>query len=99
MHGRSMLELLRGTTGWRQDFLYEYFWDRTFPQTPTVTGLRTPRYSYMRYHGVWDTNELYDLQSDPAQMRNLLADTRITTQPGPLVSNIHNQQLQNLVAG
>ena len=98
MHGRSMLELLRGTTGWRSDFLYEYFWDRTFPHTPTVSGLRTARYSYMRYHGVWDINELYDLQSDPHQMRNLLADTRITTQAGPLVSNIHDQQLQNLVS-
>ncbi|MBI4873833.1 MAG: sulfatase [Acidobacteria bacterium] len=99
MHGRSMLELLRGGAQWRSDFLYEYFWNRTFPQTPTMTGLRTERFSYMRYHGIWDLNELYDMQRDSEQMRNLLSEVRITTQPGPLVSNIRDQKLRELVDG
>lgn len=25
------------------------------------------------YHGIWDTNELYDLENDPNEMNNLIA--------------------------
>jgi hypothetical protein len=34
--------------------------------------VRTERYKYIRYHGVWDINELYDLQEDPLEMNNLI---------------------------
>jgi N-acetylglucosamine-6-sulfatase len=98
MHGESLLRLLNGAGPWRNQFLYEYFWQRGFPQTPTVTGLRTERYSYMRYHGVWDVNELYDIQSDPFQMCNLLGDVRVTTQSGSLFSQIKDDSLRTLVA-
>jgi hypothetical protein len=36
-------------------------------------GVRTERYKLIRYHGVWDTNEFYDLQEDPNEMNNLIA--------------------------
>ena len=36
-------------------------------------GVRTDRYKYIRYHGVWDSNEFYDLQEDPYEMNNLIA--------------------------
>ena len=36
-------------------------------------GVRTDRYKYIRYHGVWDTNEFYDLQEDPGETVNLIA--------------------------
>lgn len=29
---------------------------------------------YIQYHGVWDTEELYDLASDPDEMHNLIDD-------------------------
>jgi hypothetical protein len=35
-------------------------------------GIRTERYKYIRYHGVWDTNEFYDLEEDPNEMQNLI---------------------------
>ena len=53
---------------------YEYYWERNFPQTPTVHAIRTDRYKYMHYHGIWDTDELYDLRNDPAEMKNLIDD-------------------------
>jgi len=28
--------------------------------------------SFCRYHGLWDVNELYDLQADPEETRNLI---------------------------
>ena len=58
---------------WRSELLYEYFWERNFPQTPTVHALRGDRYKYIRYHGLWDVDELFDLQEDPLESRNLIA--------------------------
>jgi N-acetylglucosamine-6-sulfatase len=79
VHGRSLLPLPHGAAEWRTQFVYEYYWERDFPQTPTVLGLRTDRHSFMQYHGVWDLDELYDVQKDPDQMNNLMGDVRTTT--------------------
>ena len=74
MQGRSFLPLLQGgdAAGWRTEFVYQYFWEYNFPHTPTVYALRGDRYKYMYYHGVWDQNELYDLQTDPTEAFNLI---------------------------
>ncbi len=75
MDGTSMLGLLQGRQKkWRDAIFYEYYWERNFPQTPTVHAIRTDRYKYMHYHGIWDTDELYDLRNDPAEMKNLIDD-------------------------
>ncbi len=45
MDGRSFLPLARGErTPWRDSLLYEYYWERNFPQTPTMHALRGARY-------------------------------------------------------
>jgi len=75
LDGRSMLPILQGRkTAWRDALLYEYFWERNFPQTPTMHALRTDRYKYIRYHGIWDVDELYDLKEDPGETKNLAND-------------------------
>ena len=75
MQGESFLPLALGEAiEWRQDFLYEYFIDHMAVQTPTIFGLRTKQYSYITYHGVWDSYELYDVKKDPNQRNNLLGE-------------------------
>lgn len=73
MDGASMLPLFEGETeGWRERIFYEYFWEPSFPQTPTIFAVRTDRYKYIFNYGVWDANELYDLQADPHEVNNLI---------------------------
>ena len=62
---------------WRDALTYEYYWEFNYPQTPTVFALRTDRYKYVQYHGVWDTEELFDLQSDPQEQVNLIEDPEL----------------------
>ncbi|HVS14378.1 MAG TPA: sulfatase [Thermoanaerobaculia bacterium] len=71
--GRSVLPALRGepmdSPG---ELLYEYYWEYAFPHTPTTFALRDERYKYIYYHGVWDSAELYDLDTDPHERFNLI---------------------------
>jgi arylsulfatase A-like enzyme len=73
MDGRSVLGALRGEPADDTvELLYEYYWEYAFPHTPTVFALRGPRYKYIYYHGVWDLNELYDLETDSLEQHNLI---------------------------
>jgi N-acetylglucosamine-6-sulfatase len=73
MRGRSLVPLARGEQPpWRDALLYEYYWERNYPQTPTLHALRSDTHKYIRAHGVWDLDELYDLRSDPGEEDNLI---------------------------
>ena len=73
MDGASFKNLLyQEPQDWRDTVYYEYFWERPFPQTPTVHAVRTSQFKFIRYHGIWDINELYDIQNDPNEMNNLI---------------------------
>ncbi len=95
MRGRSLLPLIsnREPADWRKDFIYEYEWEQDYPYTPTMTGLRTQTHSFTYYHGIWDRHELYDLEKDPDQMRNLIADVQVRGyQRGRLWMNLKDER-------
>jgi arylsulfatase A-like enzyme len=78
--GKSVLPVASGKvapSAWKEDdFVYEYYWEWTFPQTPTTFAIESGRLKYIQYHGVWDIEELYDVEHDPDEMNNLIDDPR-----------------------
>lgn len=77
MQGRSLLPLLRGETpaDWRSSFYYHYYeyplWHKVRPHY----GVVTPRYKLVHYYKPdLDEWELYDLQANPTETKNFIAD-------------------------
>jgi len=78
IQGRSLLPLLLGETpsDWRKTFLIEYFSDTVWPRLVTMgyQAVRTDRWKLIRYVDLKGMDELYDLDADPYEMENLIAD-------------------------
>lgn len=73
MQGESFYPIISGKKiPWRKEFLYEYYWEFVFPQTPTQFAVRTEKYKYIRTIGIWDINQLYDIEKDPYELNNLI---------------------------
>lgn len=77
MDGASFLPLAKGLSiPWRDYFLYVYYWEQNYPQTPTHFSIRGDQYKYTTYYGLWDTDELFDIQADPMEQNNLIHDPK-----------------------
>ncbi len=80
LQGHSIVPLLKGQTpeDWRESIYYEYF---EFPAVHMVHrhyGVRTLRHKLIHYH-LLDEWELFDLQDDPSEARNLYDDPQYAT--------------------
>ncbi len=77
MEGMSMVPILKGEKKqWRTSFLVEYYSDTVFPRIYKMgyKAVRTDRYKYIRYEELQGMDELYDLQEDPYEVKNLYGD-------------------------
>jgi arylsulfatase A-like enzyme len=76
--GRSWVRLVRdGDPSWRKSWFYYYNYEKEFPYTPNVRGIRTEEWKYIHYpHGDGSADrhlgELYDLKQDPDENTNLV---------------------------
>ena len=72
MQGESCMPLFDKSkkTPWRDAYLFTY-WRDLIPTLPRIVAVRTDRYVYTTYPDIDDVNELYDLENDPHEMRNL----------------------------
>jgi len=73
--GRSLVPVLRGAAPkWRAFFLIEYYSDTVFPRMQRMgyDAVRTKRYKLIRYRELPGMDELYDLETDPYELENLV---------------------------
>lgn len=95
MMGTSLLPLFAdGAAPWRDKLLYEYFQERpeAGPAVPNILGVRTERYKYVHYPDLPDDlGELYDLLTDPYELRNLIADPDYAATLSELQGNLQQQ--------
>ena len=92
--GRSFRELLDNPSSdqsTRRSLLYEYYWEPGFPQTPTTFALRSSQYKLIQYHGIWDTDELYDMAKDPRETRNLIRHPEYQQLTSQLRQQLHQK--------
>jgi N-acetylglucosamine-6-sulfatase len=75
--GRSFVPFLHGrTVRWRKAFVVEYLGRNQLKVggPPPYVAVHTARYLYVEYARGW--RELYDLRSDPWELRNVAADPK-----------------------
>jgi N-acetylglucosamine-6-sulfatase len=75
MQGKSLVPVLKGNApGWRQSAMFEYFLEKQYPNIPTYHAVRDQRWKYIRYDEWPGMDELYDLKSDPYELKNLFKE-------------------------
>jgi N-acetylglucosamine-6-sulfatase len=77
IQGRSLVPLLKGRTPrWRTSFLIEYFNESAFPWLVGMSykAVRTERHKLIHWIHQDGVDELYDLERDPYEMTNAIAD-------------------------
>jgi arylsulfatase A-like enzyme len=76
MQGRSIRNILRGRTpaDWRKSIYYHYYEYPAVHMVKRHYGVRTDRYKLIHFYYDIDAWELYDLEKDPRELRNLYGD-------------------------
>jgi len=72
MQGASMKTLIEGETvpDWRKELYYHYY-EKSYGLTRHY-GIRTDKYKLIHFYDPVDSWELYNLQTDPSEMLNLI---------------------------
>ena len=74
-----MVPILDGDDpSWRSSFLVEYYSDTAFERIDHIgyKAVRTDRYKCIRYEDLDGMDELYDLDGDPYELRNVINHPR-----------------------
>jgi N-acetylglucosamine-6-sulfatase len=94
IQGRSWKKLVQsGDPAWRRAWFYEYNYEKQFPYTPNIRGIRTDEWKYMHYpqgDGSPDRHmeELYNLRDDPKETRNLARDQKFAATKAKLATEL-----------
>jgi arylsulfatase A-like enzyme len=79
MQGTSWKELAAGKkpASWRHSFFAEYY--KELGEVPTCYAIRTTTHKLVKYPNRPEWTEVFDLAADPYEIKNLAADTALTT--------------------
>ncbi|GAK98045.1 hypothetical protein JCM19294_1667 [Nonlabens tegetincola] len=74
--GKSLVPIVKKETNTiaRDTILIEHIWD--FENIPPSEGVRTKKWKYFRYVNDKSIEELYDLEKDPQEIKNLIGKKR-----------------------
>ena len=75
IEGQSLIPVIKGDAkDWRKSILIEYYSDKVFPRIVNMgyKALRDERYKYIHYVELQGMDELYDLQVDPYELKNII---------------------------
>jgi arylsulfatase A-like enzyme len=85
-HGKSFVRLVQnGDSAWRKSWFYHYNYEKQFPYTPNVRGVRTDQWKYIHYpHGDGKPDrhkaELYNIEFDPGELHNLIDNPKYASE-------------------
>ncbi|MCL2743655.1 MAG: sulfatase [Planctomycetaceae bacterium] len=94
MQGRSFLPILKGEkpADWRTSIYYHYY---EYPAVHFVKkheGIYDGRFKLIHYYDDIDEWELFDLQNDPMELRNVYADSKYAADIKRLEKEMENQK-------
>ncbi|WP_345192473.1 sulfatase-like hydrolase/transferase [Algibacter agarivorans] len=77
--GKSLMPIVKQETNTiaRDTILIEHIWD--FENIPPSEGVRTKKWKYFRYVNDKSIEELYDLEKDPQEIKNLIGKKKYKT--------------------
>ena len=100
IHGKSWVKMVQGDDpNWRKSFLYHYNYEKQFPYTPNVRGVRTDEWKFIHYpHGDDKPDrhlaELYNIKNDPEERVNLIKDAKYAGKITELKSELGKLKLE-----
>jgi len=100
IHGRSWVKLVRsGDPAWRRSWFYHYNYEKQFPYTPNVRGVRTESWKYVHYpHGDGGPDrhmaELYNIEFDPEERHNLINNPKYASVVKDLQAELRRLMLE-----
>ena len=91
VQGKSFFSNLQGETSkdWKQSMYYHYYEYPFYHRVQPHYGIRNKRYKLIHFYYDIDVWELYDLESDPNEMNNLIADKAYTNTIRELKSELY----------
>jgi arylsulfatase A-like enzyme len=80
MQGMSLVPVLKGETpsDWRKEHYYHYYEYPGWHSVKRHYGISTERYKLIHFYYDIDEWELFDLQTDPREMKNVYNDPEYT---------------------
>lgn len=98
MQGQSMVNLFNKdseNTDWRTSFMFEYYVDDEYPYAgPNMLAIRSEKYKLVDAFLKNDIDELYDLENDPGEMKNLINNSKYDQVEQELRAELAKQKIK-----